>query len=234
MKEAIIDYRKFKLSKLNTKEFQHLKWLIFWPVYGIMFYFVEHIFEPVKWHVMQCSLDEVIPFNEWFFIPYLFWFVFVFGSLVYTLLFDREAFTNLMRFIVITYSAAILIFLIYPSCQLLRPFYMENSNFLTHLVRMFYAFDTNTNVFPSVHVIGSIAVVYGLWNAKFLNKWKYRIPIAMTAMLISVSTLFMKQHSALDVGCAAIVFLTAYGLLSVLSKIPVKKRAKSYSKNYIG
>lgn len=36
-KKAMVDYRKFRLSKINTPEFSHLKMLIFWPLFGLMF-----------------------------------------------------------------------------------------------------------------------------------------------------------------------------------------------------
>lgn len=212
MKNQIVDYRHFRLNKINTPEFSHLKWLIFWPLYGLMFHFFEKVFKPVKWHVMQCPLDEEIPFNEWFFIPYILWFIYVFGSLLYTLLFDKDTFSKLMKYIAVTYTIALFIFLIYPSCQLLRPFAMpKDGNILTKLVSLFYTYDTNTNVFPSVHVIGSIAALYGLWNAKHINKWQFRLPFTILTILISISTVFMKQHSVLDVfggiGVCAFAFI---------------------------
>ena len=37
MKKPVVDYRKFRLSKLNDPEFSHLKLLLFWPFYGLCF-----------------------------------------------------------------------------------------------------------------------------------------------------------------------------------------------------
>ena len=31
------DYRQFRLRKLNTPEFSHIKLLLFWPVFGLTF-----------------------------------------------------------------------------------------------------------------------------------------------------------------------------------------------------
>ena len=31
------DYRRFRLSKLNDPEFSHLKLLLYWPIYGLVF-----------------------------------------------------------------------------------------------------------------------------------------------------------------------------------------------------
>ena len=38
---GLVDYRGFRLSKLNTPEFSHLLLLLFWPVYGLVFYTLE-------------------------------------------------------------------------------------------------------------------------------------------------------------------------------------------------
>ena len=38
-----VDYRKFRLKYLNTPEFSHVKLLLFWPVFGLLFAFVERV-----------------------------------------------------------------------------------------------------------------------------------------------------------------------------------------------
>ena len=35
------DYRRFRLSKLNDPEFSHLKLLLYWPIYGLVFLTLE-------------------------------------------------------------------------------------------------------------------------------------------------------------------------------------------------
>ena len=70
-----MDYRNFRLSKLNTDEFRHVKLLLFWPLFGIMFSFVERFYNVGSYYVMHCAFDDAIPFCEWFLIPYLFWMV---------------------------------------------------------------------------------------------------------------------------------------------------------------
>lgn len=39
----MVDYRNFRFSKLNTPEFQHLKYLVFWPIFGVLFLTVERL-----------------------------------------------------------------------------------------------------------------------------------------------------------------------------------------------
>ncbi len=224
----MVDYRAFRFHKLNTPEFRHLKYLLFWPVYGLLFLTVERLWIRDSYYPMHCALDDRIPFCEYFIIPYLlwfayvceyflipylFWFVFLIGMHIYTLLFDVDSFRRFMQFTIITYSAAILIYMLFPNCQELRPLAFERDNILTRFMAGFYQFDTNTNVCPSVHVIGSVAVMLCAWNSRHFGTSGWRIAFGLTALLISVSTVFLKQHSVLDVIAAVPICMAAYYLV---------------------
>lgn len=213
MQQDIIDYRKFRWNKLNTPEFEHLKYLFFWPVFGVLFLFVERIWIRESYISVHCSLDNWIPFCEYFLIPYLFWFLFLVGIHLYTLLYDTESFKKLMQFIILSYSAAILIYMIFPNCQELRPLTFERDNVFTRFLEGFYQFDTNTNVCPSIHVIGSVAVMLCAWNSKHFSTMKWRITFSIVALLISVSTVFLKQHSVLDVVAAVPICVASWAVV---------------------
>ena len=45
--------------------------------------------------IIHCFLDDLIPFNEWFAIPYFFWFAAFPGSLLFFLLLDKRDFVEL-------------------------------------------------------------------------------------------------------------------------------------------
>ena len=198
-----MDYRNFRLSKLNTDEFRHVKLLIFWPLFGIMFSFVERFYNVGSYYVMHCAFDDAIPFCEWFLIPYLFWFVYLIGTLVYTFFFDVPAFKRMMRFIICTYTITMVIYLLFPTCQNLRPEVFPRNNALTRFIGWFYTFDTNTNVCPSLHVIGSAAALFALRDGpRFRKRAWWQAASVILALCISLSTVFMKQHSILDVLCA--------------------------------
>lgn len=214
-KRKLVDYRQFRFSKLNTPEFEHLKYLLFWPVYGLLFLTVERLWIRDSYAPVHCALDDAIPFCEIFLIPYLFWFVFLVGMLLYTLLLDTRAFKGMMRFIIVSYSAAILIYMFFPNCQQLRPPAFERDNVLTRFIARFYEFDTNTNVCPSIHVIGSAAVMFAAWDSRDFRTPVWRAVFCVMAVLISVSTVFIKQHSVLDLLAAvpvcALAYIFAYG-----------------------
>lgn len=209
---AIVDYRQFRFHKLNTPEFEHLKYLAYWPVFGFLFLLVERLWIRESYFSIHCAWDDAIPFCEYFLIPYLFWFVFLVGTQIYTLLFDTAAFKRMMKFIMISYSAAILVYILFPNCQELRPLTFERDNLFTRFLAGLYQFDTNTNVCPSIHVIGSVAVVLGAWDSRHFSKTGWRAAFCVTALLISISTVFLKQHSLLDVLAAIPICIAAWAI----------------------
>lgn len=193
------DYKGFRLNKLNTPQFSHVKLLLFWPVFFLLFQFAEQLYHPDSYYIMHCSLDDIIPFCEWFLIAYLFWFVYLAGAVALTFFTRPDVFRRLMRFIILTYSISLLVYLVFPTCQHLRPLAFQRDNLLTSITAFVYQFDTNTNVCPSMHVIGSIAAMLAFWECEPFNKPGWRAANVAAAVLVCLSTVFMKQHSALDV-----------------------------------
>lgn len=214
MKIEWIDYRKLRLNNINTTEFRHLWLLLYWALYGFMFRLVEtNLYPADRYTPMYHPLDDLIPFCEWFVIPYVFWFAYLAAATVLTLLADREAFKKMMYFQMITYSVTILIYLVFPNCQELRPETFPRDNALTRFMAAFYATDTNTNVFPSLHVIGSFASMLGLCKIKAFDTKGWWIVNWVICILISMATVCLKQHSILDVCGAIPLMLIAWWLI---------------------
>lgn len=204
------DYGKLRLSNINSREFRHILLLLFWPIFGAVFAYAERGWEPEYFYPMYCRLDDLIPFNEFFVIPYVFWFVFFVGMLVFTFFFDVETFTRMMKFIIVTYGAALVVFFLFPNCQMLRPAVFERDNVLTRFMKDFYTMDTNTNVCPSIHVIGSFAGMFAGLRCKHFKGAGTKFAFVAIALLISASTVFLKQHSILDVVAALPVCVCGY------------------------
>lgn len=217
-KKPFVDYRKLRPSNLASDEFKHLLMLIFWPLYGVAFYSLERLPIISHFNEMHCCLDDIIPFMEIFVIPYVFWYVYLFWIHIYTLLYDVKAFKKMTWFIIISFTVSVLIFMIYPTCQNLRPEVFPRDNGLSRLMGALYAVDTNTNVFPSLHVVGSIAVMYGALCVKKFRKAIYVISLVLITSIISISTAFVKQHSVLDIIGGVVVSLAIMGLMEFYYK----------------
>lgn len=220
----MVNYLRLRPSNLTGPEFRHLLLLLFWIGFGIFFGAVERLIPRTDWHVMYSPLDDRIPFCELFLIPYLFWFLFLVGMHLYLLLFDVPAFRRFMYFIMVTYSVTAFVYIVYPTSQELRPDSFARDNFLTRLMAGFYEFDTSTNVCPSLHCVGSMAVAAAAFDTKRFRTTAWRCAFLGTAVLISVSTVFVKQHSVVDVFWAWLLCGAAYVLVY---RLPVRRKKKA-------
>lgn len=205
-----VDYRDFRLHKINRHEYRHLWLLSFWPLYILRYLLLENLNPAAVYHPIWCPLDDVIPFYEGAFVFYVLWYVFIAGMHLYTLLYDVESFKKYSQFLFLCAAISTVVFLVYPSCQNLRPTEFPRDNFLTDLVRLIYSVDTSTNVFPSEHATGSLAVLAAAFNTKSLRSPGKLTLITFLAVAISLSTVFMKQHSILDVAAALPICAFAY------------------------
>ena len=78
--EPAVDYREFRLSRINEPRFVHVKLLSGWVVYLVLYFITENLIPISACHVIHCALDDMIPFNEFFLIFYCFWYVLLIGS----------------------------------------------------------------------------------------------------------------------------------------------------------
>lgn len=222
MKTPTVDYRSFRLSRINQPEFSHLKLLLGWVVYFIFYFLTENLIPPEQCHLIHCRLDDLIPFCEIFLIPYVFWYFLVAGSLLYFLLYHVESFKKLQTYIIITQITAMCAYIFYPSIQDLRPAAFPRQNLFTWGLGIIYAFDTNTGVCPSLHVAYSMGIA-SVWLKEPGIPKRWKAAVAAVVALICVSVLFIKQHSAVDVFAAIPICLLAEFL--VFHRQPRKRQA---------
>ena len=208
MKRTVYDYRGFSLKKLNEPRFAHLKLLGGWIVYFALYFITENLIPWERCTPIHCGLDDLIPFNEWFALFYVGWYVLVFGSLLYTLLFDVPRFRKIQIFIMITQAVAMVCYILWPTRQDLRPEVFPRENFLTSVMAFIYAFDTSTGVCPSLHVAYSLGILSAGLKDEALPAWgKGCLTLFVVGVCLAVC--FVKQHSALDVLAALPVGLLA-------------------------
>lgn len=203
MRTPVVDYRQFRFSKLNTPEFGHLKYLSGWIVYFILYTLTELFIPSDNCFVVHSKLDDIIPFCEYFIVPYVLWYGLIVVSLTYFALYNPKNFKKLQIFITITQVVAMFIYIVWPSRQDLRPTEFARDNFFTDVVKLLYTIDTNTNVFPSLHVGYSLAMI-SIWVKEKSVAWYVKLFISVFCVLVCLSTAFIKQHSVLD-GFAAII-----------------------------
>ncbi|MBR7142212.1 MAG: phosphatidic acid phosphatase [Clostridia bacterium] len=206
MKKPVVDYRDFRLSKLTDPRFSHLLLLLGWPVYFALYFLTENLIPVENCHVIHIPLDDLIPFCEIFLIPYVFWYLLIVISLVWFALYNVEGFKKLQTYIMLTQAIAMTVYILYPNCQDLRPEVFPRETFFTYIIGLMYQFDTNTGVFPSLHVGYSIAIA-SVWLKEKSVGWPWKLFVLVSVILISLSTAFIKQHSIADAFAAVFMCL---------------------------
>lgn len=195
-----VDYRRLRPNNITSPEFRHLLLLLYWVGYLLAFLLIERFCPASTYHTVHCALDDVIPFCEWFIFPYMSWHVSLLWMSLYTLAYDIGAFRRFMWNLILTTTITVVIYLIWPTQQLLRPDLtaLGRDNLLTRSVGLIYTVDTNTNVCPSLHCTGGFAVLFAAMDIKRFRTRGWAVFFTIFALMICISTVFMKQHSALD------------------------------------
>ena len=67
-----------KLSQLRSRCRPHLWYQLYWVVYLIWFFWLDLTVTAPK-YIIHSPLDDLIPFNEWFVLPYCSWFLLLAG-----------------------------------------------------------------------------------------------------------------------------------------------------------
>lgn len=208
MRKPVVDYSTFRLSKINQPEFKHLRFLYAWIGYFALYFLTENMIPYERCYPVHSVLDDMIPFCEYFVIPYVGWYLLIVGSLIYFALYNPDNFKNMMKFIIVTQVVAMAIYILFPNRQDLRPEVFVRDNIFTDIVGLLYTLDTSTNVCPSLHVAYSIGIASTWLKEKSASKW-CKIFIVSFCFLVCISVAFVKQHSVVDIFVAVPVCLLA-------------------------
>ena len=95
------------------------------PLYGI-FYMVSFMLverSDVKIHIIHSLADDKIPFCPYFIIPYVMWYFFLIGTVVYFVLFcpGKKEYYQYIGTLAVGMTLFILVSYVYPNGQNLRP-----------------------------------------------------------------------------------------------------------------
>ena len=208
MRKPVVDYRTLRLSNITSPQFRHLLLLLGWVGYFICYFLTENLIPAENCYPVWCPLDDIVPFNEWFVIPYVGWYVLIVVSLGYFALYNVENFKNLQTYIIITQAVAMVAYILFPTRQDLRPEVFPRENLLTWIMGVIYSFDTNTGVCPSLHVAYSLGIA-STWLKETSASKRVKAFVAVFVMLVCLSVAFTKQHSVVDIFAAIPVCILA-------------------------
>ncbi len=189
---------------------------IFFAVYMLSFSLIERMEAPDYFYTYG-AVDKMIPFCEFFVIPYFAWFLMIPGVCIYLLFAKEKEYKRMSYMLVFGMGLFIIISIIMPTKLYLRPYVMPRDNIFCDMVSCLYHTDTSTNVFPSIHVYNTCVAMQAVRRShtRLFKKPGLRLGIDVLSVLIILSTVFIKQHSLLDVAGGLILFVIADKLVSL-------------------
>lgn len=189
--------------------------IIFGTLYLGVFFLMEARDVPV--HIIHTAFDDLIPFCEYFIVPYVLWYFYVAGTLIFLGLFQKDLseYDRFVKNMALGILCFVIVSLIYPNGQDLRPAFSSDNPF-RWAVNFLYTIDTPTNILPSLHVFAAVACDMALTRDFRLKKHpSLRWASHILMILIIFSTMFLKQHSVIDVTaallCNFIFYPVCYG-----------------------
>lgn len=187
------------------------QWVVGYTMIYLLWFWILEQRTDREWNAIHVALDDLIPFQEIFVVPYLLWFAYVAVTIVYFLFTSKEDFVNCTVFLFLGMTICLIIYTIWPSVQNLRPVQFPRDNVLTDLVKYLYATDTSTNVCPSIHVFNSIGIHIAISKSRQLKNRPWIQGGSFFLMVsICLATVFLKQHSVFDGICAVVLAVFMY------------------------
>ena len=183
-------------------------------------------------YIIHCKLDELIPFQEEFIIPYVFWYFYVIGTFIW---FSRRSWEDYAKLCLMIFSGltvCLAIYYIFPTGLNLRlAFNPHETGFLYNMVGFLRLIDTPTNVCPSIHVMNTVMIFQAICSLDDLKYRKAAIAVHFVIMiLICASTVMLDQHSVIDIVCGVMMSFVFHGLVYKVEWKEELARKKASSK----
>ena len=191
---------------------RHLHLLWGWVGFFLLYALTENLIPLERCHLIHAALDDRIPFREEFAVFYVGWYGLIVLSLGWFLRYSIDSFRKLQTYIIITQAIAMVVYILYPSYQDLRPEVFPRENILTDVMAFLYRIDTPTGVCPSLHVAVSVGIASTWLRERQAKPW-LKAGIAIFCVGVCMSVVFVKQHSIVDVLAAIPLCLIAEWLV---------------------
>ena len=199
---------KFKCFLQKNK---YWLYILYVPLYLGLFFLVEKLVDGTSpYWISYLPIDRKIPFIDWFVIFYYLWYPLLVGVGLWLFIKDKKSYERFMKMIMYGFTFSLIFFLIVPNGQNLRPTEFENETIFTRLIGTLYKVDTNTNVFPSIHVYGSLICIFAILDTDTIKSILFKSLIMVIVIFICASTIFIKQHSFLDLIGGVAMFVPLY------------------------
>ncbi len=159
--------------------------------------FNDFRFIDIKPAILMFSIDQWIPFSRFFILPYYYWYFYI-AFTVLAMFFQKDS-RNYYRLVLSMFVGVMICSIVY----VIYPTYVPRSelvgnDFLTGMIRRIYSIDPPYNCFPSMHVLYAFICCWYLMIFKRIGWWFDTLNI-LSFVIISLSTVFTKQHYTPDI-----------------------------------
>ncbi|MBR1853560.1 MAG: phosphatase PAP2 family protein [Lachnospiraceae bacterium] len=226
-----------KLKLFWTRYKHAVPLLMYGIIYMTWFCYLERTVTK-HYRIIHMTVDDHIPFCEFFIIPYLLWFVYVASVVVYLFFKNKTEYYRTCVFLFTGMTIFLIISTLWPNGHHLRPYVLPRENIFADMVRSLWRTDTPTNLWPSIHVYNSLGAHFAIAKSQnFQQKKGIRIASLILAISIILSTMFLKQHSVFDVLTAFLMAAIMYNIVyrrDLLLAIRGNREEKSKRKPQVG
>ncbi|WDC85445.1 phosphatase PAP2 family protein [Caloramator sp. mosi_1] len=160
-----------------------------------------------KVYHIQSPVDMLIPFNKYFIVPYIYWYIYLGFIFFYYAVYDEKKYFKLLAGVNLGMIICFIIYYFYPT-YVPRP-QVYGEDVFANMVRFIYERDNPYNCFPSIHVLDSILFAIYVNRDETIDL-KYKLYSSTISFSIVISTLFVKQHYFYDAVSAAILAYIMY------------------------
>ena len=122
-----------------------------------------------------------------------------------------QGFYRLMGFLAAGMTLFLIVSVVYPNALHLRPVYLSRKNVFMSAVHFLWRIDTPTNVLPSLHVFNTLGCWIAIRRSEALRARRgVQLGVSVLSAAIILATLFLKQHSFVDVSAAFLLAVALY------------------------
>ena len=159
---------------------------------------------------IQSEIDDLIPFVPVFVIPYFAWFIFIVATGIILLKKSKQDLRKTYLSVNLCMVIGLIVYILFPNYQSLRPEVYADDIF-SQWVRLLQIGDSPSNVCPSLHVAISISLYTGITHSTcFKKRPDINFFTLILTLLIILSTLFIKQHSIIDVAFGTLLGIVVH------------------------
>ena len=158
-----------KFDQLRSRCRPHLWYQLYWVVYLIWFFWLDLTVTAPK-YILHSPLDDLIPFNEWFVIPYCSWFLLLAGVTAALWWCDTATYDKLCLTMFSGMTFCLIVYMILPNGLELRPTVetLGRDNPALRIMQLLWKADAAVNVCPSIHCQSSACMAMAFSHSKLL------------------------------------------------------------------